>query len=460
MSVTRKTTSSEKTRSHRMSDSQAEDSRAQSQQPPMSEQRAESSHRMIRLKLVGVGGAGCNAISHIATLATESGKPLAGVELVAINTDLQALEAVTGVAEKIQIGSAITHGLGTGGDSELGVRAAQQDVERLNAVFRNTDVVFIAAGLGGGAATGASPILARLAKEHGAMVLAFVSMPFGFEGDRRRQLALAGLEQLKAHADAVICIQNDKLFKVVGEHATVLDAFKRGNEMVASGVQSIWQLLSRKGLINLDFADLRATLGSKHSEGIFSYGEGEGADKARNAVKAVMESPLFDGGEALSRTEGVLISILGGPDLTLTDVQKAVEPISRLANRAHVIMGAAIDDSFKGKLGVTVIATTSIVPRRPIQPVPARTVMAARQGESGLMRPAATKSATPPVDHDGAAVCAKPSAPKKEAAKARQETLPLEGVSRGRFDKSEPTLYEGEDLDVPTYLRRGISLKR
>lgn len=340
-------------------------------------------HRVIRLKLVGVGGAGCNAVSHIATAATESGQPLAGVELVAVNTDLQALEAVTG-AEKVQIGSTVTHGLGTGGDCELGARAAQQDAERLEAIFQHTDVVFLAAGLGGGAATGAGPVLARLAKEQGALVLAFVSMPFGFEGDRRRQLAQAGLEQLKAHADAVICIQNDKLFKVVGEHATVLDAFKRGNEIIATGVQAIWQLLSRKGLINLDFADLRATLGSKHSEGIFSCGEGAGDDKARDAVKAVLESPLFDGGETLARAEGVLISILGGPDLTLTDVQKAVEPISRLASRAHVIMGAAIDETFKGRLSVTVIATANVLPRRAVQPVAARPRHSGASGRSGF----------------------------------------------------------------------------
>jgi cell division protein FtsZ len=424
--------------------------------------------RRIRLKLFGVGGAGGNTVIQIAASSAETGRALAGVELVAMNTDLQALEAVAD-AEKIhhapsviQIGSAVTHGLGTGGDCELGTRAAQQDTERLEAQLQNSDVVFIVAGLGGGTGTGASPVVARLASEQGALVLAFVSMPFGFEGDRRRQQALAGLEQLKAQADAVICIHNDKLFKIVGEDATVLDAFKRGNEIVAGGVQAIWQLLSRKGLINLDFADLRTTLGSRHCEGIFSCGEAGGPDKALDAVKALMENPLFDNGEALARAEGVLVSILGGPDLTLTDVQRVVEPISRQASRAHIIMGAAIDEDYRGRLAVTVIAAAASVARKNAQPISVKPFPLRRPGEALPFRTAsATPNSTPVASPATAVAIAEPAVQKtKEAAKPKQETLLLEGVSRGRFERSEPTLYEGEDLDVPTFIRRGISLKR
>ena len=202
-----------------------------------------------RLKVFGVGGAGCNAVGQIASaIAGDAQHPLVGIELVAVNTDLQALSGITG-AEKMQIGSAITHGLGTGGDVELGLRAAQQDAERLEAAAQNTGIVFIVAGLGGGTGTGAAPVVAKAAKEQGALVLAFVMQPFAFEGVGRRQKALAGLDQLKAQADAVICIPNDKLFKVAGERATAIDAFQRGNELVATGVQAFWQLLARKGLI-------------------------------------------------------------------------------------------------------------------------------------------------------------------------------------------------------------------
>jgi cell division protein FtsZ len=420
----------------------------------------------IRLKIFGVGGAGGHTLSQIAAARAQGNHLLEGVDLVAINTDRQALDETIAVV-KVPIGAAVTHGLGAGGEPEIGSRAAQSDAEKIEALCQNTDVVFITAGLGGGTGGGASPVVARLAKEQGVLVLAFVALPFSFEGDRRRQQALSGLEQLKAQADAVICIPNDKIFKIVGADASVVDAFKRADENVILGVQAVWQLLSRKGLINLDFADLRATLGSKHCDGLFSYGMAEGANRARDAVKILLENPLLDAGDVLAKAEGVLVSILGGPDLTLADVQRAVEPITRQANRAHVIMGAAIDETYRGKLAVTVIAAANLAPRRVVpQPVPTRPTTFARPGDASLYRgprPAVTPVAAPvatiqkPVEpvpsNDGAAVA-------KSRAKPKQETLPLEGVSRGRFDKSEPTLYNGEDLDVPTFIRRGVSLKR
>ena len=323
------------------------------------ESKTETPHK-VRLKLIGVGGAGGNAISQMAKeIAGQEQHTLTGVELIAINTDMQALSEVT-ATEKVQIGSSVTRGLGAGGDVELGLRAAQQDTERLEAVTHNTDLAFIIAGLGGGTGTGAAPVVARVAKEQGALVLAFAMTPFGFEGDRRRQQALIGLEQLRAQADAVITIPNDKLFKVAGENATAVDAFQRGNELIAKGAQAFWQLLSRKGLINVDFADLRTALGSKHSDGIFSFGTASGADKAKAAVEALLANPLMDGGEMLGKADAVLVSILGGPDMTLADVQRAVEPISRLATRAHVIMGAAIDEGHIDRITVTVIATAQL----------------------------------------------------------------------------------------------------
>ncbi|MGD1018801.1 MAG: cell division protein FtsZ [Verrucomicrobiia bacterium] len=425
----------------------------------------------IRLKIFGVGGAGCHVISQIALARTQPDHPLEGVDLVAINTDVQGLSEMTG-AETVQIGGAVTHGLGTGGEPEIGARAAQNDAERIEALAQGADVVFITTGLGGGTGTGASPTIARIAKEQGALVLAFVALPFSFEGDRRKQQALSGLEQLKLQADAVICIPNDKIVRIAGADSSVVDAFKRADETIMVGVQAIWQLLSRKGLINLDFADLRATLGSKHCDGLFSYGQAEGTNKARDAVKALLDNPLLDSGDVLAKTEGVLVSILGGPDLTLADVQKTVEPISRLASRAHVIMGAAIDEAYRGKLSVTVIAAANILPRRVVpQPATAQPALPRRAVESMPPRNNSRLVSTP-TPAVGAPVSSSPKpameeAPKPEPvvaqksnAKPKQETLPLEGVSRGRFDKSEPTLYNGEDLDVPTFLRRSVSLKR
>jgi len=186
-------------------------------------------------------------------------------------------------------------------------------------------------------------------------------------------------------------------------------------------------------------------LGGKHSDGIFSFGEGRGADKSRDAVKAVMDNPLLDGGETLAKAEAILVSVLGGPDMTVADVQRAVEPITRLAARAQVIIGAAIDENYRERLSVTVLAGANLLPRRVAQTAIGRSVI----GRTGPLRP------VPPTP------AKEPTLPaKKQAAQPKQESLPLESVTRGWFDKSEPTLYDGEDLDVPTYLRRGISLKR
>ena len=421
----------------------------------------------IRLKIFGVGGAGGHVIGRIAEARSRAGHPLEGVDLIAVNTDVQALHEIQG-AETLQIGAAVTHGLGAGGEPEIGARAAQNDAERIEALAQGADVVFIAAGLGGGTGTGASPTVARIAREQGALVLAFVALPFSFEGDRRKQQALFGLEQLKAHAEAVICIPNDKIFRIAGSEASVVDAFKRADETVMVGAQAIWQLLSRKGLINLDFADLRATLGTKHCDGLFSYGQGEGANKARDAVKALLDNPLLDGGDVLAKAEGVLVSILGGPDLTLADVQKTIEPISRLASRAHVIMGAAVDEAYRGKLAATVIASANLVPRRVVpQAATARSAYPARPAEAAPAAAKLVSMATAPAAVSSVPKPAGEEAPKPEpvvaqkpVSKLKQETLPLEGVSRGRFDKSEPTLYNGEDLDVPTFLRRSVSLNR
>jgi cell division protein FtsZ len=445
------------------------------------EKKLEAPQR-YRLKVFGIGGAGTNTLRHIAS-AREAGQHLlTGVDLIAIHTDSQALN-MTNATEKIyhdlsviQLGAAVVHGMGTGGDVELGARAAQQDNEQLAAEVRNVDVAFIIAGLGGGTGGGASPVLARLAKHQGALVLAFVTLPFGFEGEQRQQHALASLEQLKAHADAVICISNDRLFKIVSENASAVEAFARGNEALAGGAQAVWQLLSRRGLINLDFADLRATLGAKHLDGLFSHGVGSGSERAKDAVKMLLENPLLDT-EALARAEGVLVSLLGGPELTLVDVQKAVEPISRIASRAHVIMGAATDGAMRDKLTVTLIAGVApLVTHRASSPLAHKPVPAARvrPGEiyparsginpnrSARPDPASCDSGITPASSPVTSVKTSELAPqpKKEPVAPKQETLALENVSRGRFDKSEPTLYDGENLDVPTYLRRGVVLKR
>lgn len=423
-------------------------------------ERKPEAGQKIRLKLVGIGGAGGNTVSHISSARAAGHTALAGVEIVALNTDVQAVEALP-VTEKIAIGASLTHGLGAGGDMEVGARAAQADAERIQAALQGADVVFITAGFGGGTGTGASPVVARLAKEQGALVLVFAAMPFAFEGERRQQQALAGLDQVRQHADAVISIPNDKLFKIMGDAATAVDAFARCDAIIGTGVQAVWQLVSRRGLINLDFADIRATLGGRHADGLFSHGEADGQNKARDAVKRVLENPLIDGGDALARSEAVLVSILGGPDLTLGDVQRAVEPVTRLARRAKVVMGAAIDESYRGRIAVTVIAATPAAARKFAGNQPPRIAIGRTAIPLGIPVKPAT-SATPPTPQPVITTTTEPrtETADKKPVKPKQEQLGLGDITRGRFDKGEPTLYDGEDLDVPTFIRRGIALKR
>ncbi len=230
-----------------------------------------------------------------------------------------------------------------------------------------------------------------------------------------------------------------------------MEAFRKCDETIASGAQAIWQLMSRQGLINLDFADIRAVLAGKHCEGLFARGEAEGDDRAKKAVKALLESPVLDAGQTLGRTEGVLVSILGGPDLALTDVQKIVDAIKQEAPRAHIIMGAAIDEDYRGKLAVTVIASTNLTPRKPVAS-PGKPTGAALGERGSPAAPLPRVASAAPEDA--------PVTKKKESSKPKQETLALDPVTRGRFEKSEPTLWNGENLDVPTFLRRGVALNR
>ncbi len=411
-----------------------------------------SGTRKFRLKILGVGGAGGNTVRQIAESRESGDYSLHGVDLVALNTDLQDLPSVSGI-QNIQLGSMVTHGLGTGGDPELGQRSALQESEQLQLLMQDAEVVFLVAGLGGGTGGGASPVLARLAKDQGALVIAFVVMPFQFEGERRQQQAIASLEQLKAQAGIVICIPNDKLAKIAGEKTNVANAFRQGNELIQTGAKAIWQLLSRKGLINLDFSDVRAAIGARHCEGLFSYGEAKGKMRVAEATISLLSNPTLNEGQALSRSESILISILGGDDLTLADVEQVVSTITKEARRARIIMGAAIDKEYQDRVAITILASTSIgrtIGRRTAQPVQSHLKSGAIPSVAEQQIRANSSSRNGYGD-----TTVTPS----KVSQPKQGTLPLQGISRGRFEKDEPTLYNGENLDVPTFIRRGINLK-
>jgi cell division protein FtsZ len=408
----------------------------------------------FRIKVFGVGGAGCNAVAHIARA------PFDNVEFIAINTDAAALSS-TALQRKIVLGEKLTRGMGAGGDPERGRAAAEEDAAKLKALCEGTDVVFITAGMGGGTGTGASPVIARIAKDCGALVLGLLVLPFEWEGGRRQRQAQLGLHEMKAAADGVICLPNQKLFKLIDEKTSLVDTFAITHELLAQGVRGIWRMLMRPGLINVDFADLCSVTRGKHSENSLAMAEAMDENRAREVVEKLFKHPLLDGGQALTDAASVLVSIVGGPDLTMAEVNRVMEQINRQCESAHIIMGAAIEESFAGKISVTVVASRRPAPEREPElttdaPELERQVdtTAPSRGTSRFIAPA------PPTTSETAEKLLQNGARggKRKLPKMKQGQLPLEIVSKGRFEKSEPTIHQGQDLDVPTYIRRGVPL--
>lgn len=408
--------------------------------------------KTISIKVWGVGGAGCNALGVLDAAALE------GVHILAVNTDSQALEAA-GAPDKFVLGAKRTRGLGAGGDPELGRAAAEDDAEKLSALCAGADIVFILAGLGGGTGTGAAPVLARLARASGALVLAIVTLPFDFEGTRRQQQAQAGLETLKIAADAVICLPNQKLFKLLDEKTSVVESFKISNGLLAEGLHGIWRLLTKTGLINVDFADLCSVTRGRHAASSFASAEASGDRRAEKIIEKLMAHPLLDEGKELAEADAVLVSLVGGPDLTLVEVDKLMEPLKRQCENAHIIFGAAIDEQFIQRLSVTVIASRQ-------EPQLERDISAGKgaplhflNGAPSARPPSRTTPPPPDLTPEQKEQLLKSQNGKGRKKFSRlQRELPLEIVFKGRFEKSEPTIRHGEDLDLPTYIRRGVPL--
>jgi cell division protein FtsZ len=413
--------------------------------------------KKISIKVCGVGGAGCNAVGFIAQTNFDS------VDFLLLNTDAQAL-AASPLPDKWVLGRKRTRGLGTGGDPDLGRAAAEDDAARLASFCAGADILFILAGLGGGTGTGAAPVLARVARESGALVLALAILPFDFEGPRRQAQAQGGLQQLKAAADAVICLPNQKLFKLLDEKTSVPETFKIGHNLMADGLRGICRLLTQTGLINLDFADLCSVTRGRHVASSFATAEAGGEKRSEQILEKILAHPLLDGGHILNESDALLVSLAGGPDLTMSEVNKIMESLQRQCENAHLIFGAVIDEAFTGRLSVTLIASS----RSPIEPAPLS------DEEMRKADPAPMQFLDPsPTRRPPSRVVAPPpemSNEKKEQLYSRQtgqtrrksarlqKELPLEIVFKGRFDKSEPTIRHGEDLDLPTYIRKGVAL--
>lgn len=418
--------------------------------------------RVLTAKIFGIGGAGCNAADHLARSNFNG-------TFYALNTDAQALEKTT-LQNKITLGARRTRGMGTGGDPELGRTVARDELQNLKSLCTDVDLVFILCGLGGGTGTGAASVLAQAAKENGALVLAIVTTPFDFEGTRRQAQAQAGLQTLTAAADAVICLPNQKLFKILDENTSFVELFKTSNEMLADAVRGVWRLLTDSALKPVDFADLCSVTRARHAESAFAIVEGIGSTRVDQIVEKLLAHPLLDAGEVLAQSDAVLISLVGGPDLSMGEVNRLMTQINRHCEKANLVFGASINEAYSDKLGLTLIASRS--PKADLKPEPNFTSDRNQSTSSlGADRPTfldpdktdrPTSRVIAPVpelttEAREQLIAAGAKRGRKKVSRMQKE-LPLEIVSKGRFDKSEPTIRHGEDLDMPTYIRRGVAL--
>jgi len=311
---------------------------------------ADSGAYLAVIKVVGVGGAGINAVNRM----IDAG--ITEVEFVAVNTDIQALQ-VSDAPVKIHIGRDLTQGLGSGSDPDVGRRAAEEDYDELRQELRGADMVFVAAGEGGGTGSGAAPVVAKIARELGALTVGIVTTPFKFEGTKRRSQAESGVAELRAACDTTIVIPNDRLLEVLERSTSMLDAFKVADDVLRQGVQGITDLITMPGLINLDFADVRTIMANSESAlmgiGFSSAGV---ESRAREAAERALRSPLIDA--EITGATGILLSIAGGEDLSLLEVNEAAETIRSAAmDDTNIIFGATVDDRLTGQVWVTVVAT-------------------------------------------------------------------------------------------------------
>jgi len=302
-----------------------------------------------KIKVVGVGGAGCNALN------TMIGSRLEGVEFIGANTDLQSLGACRSTV-KVQLGLKLTNGLGSGGVPEIGRDAMMEDAERMKSLLAGSDMVFIAAGMGGGTGTGGAPVLAKIAKEVGALTVAVVTKPFVFEGKKRQQSAERGIQELKNMVDTLIAIPNQRLLLNAGKKTTLLDAFKKADEVLLHAVKGISDLITIPGLVNLDFNDVRTVM-SEMGMAFMGIGRSSGENRAVEAAQKAISSPLLED-ISIDGAKGILINITAGPDLTLFEVNEASTLIQEDAHEeANIIFGAVIDENAGDEVRVTVIAT-------------------------------------------------------------------------------------------------------
>jgi cell division protein FtsZ len=453
--------------------------------------REETNRETRKIRVIGVGGAGSNILDRALLDGIDH------VELTTANTDVQSLTGSV-ANQKIQLGRNLTRGLGSGGDPELGLAAAEESYEEIQSVVAGCDIVFVCAGLGGGTGSGAAPFIAKLAKEAGALALVLVTMPFTFEGRRRCAQAAASLQLIRENSDAVVCFENDRMAELTLPRMGIHEAFSAADVTISQSIRAIANLLLQPGLIRLGFDDICSVLRDGDARALFGFGEADGENRAHDALVKSLRNPLMHRGEMLANATNVIVQIRGSANVTLGEVGIVMEELNRhVSDRTQLMMGIAIDGTMGSRLSVSIISSSGDTSERPLktevypalqeparlEPVPAQPasepVITLRLEDE---RPA-NGATLDPVQHLEPAETRAPiearaparasieaRAPKKEAVKeadpsdkpapktieARQEVLQFDAVSRGRFEKSEPTIIDGQDLDVPTFLRRRV----
>ena len=316
--------------------------------PARLERGRDAASYLAVIRVVGVGGAGLNAVDRM----IDSG--ITQVDFVAVNTDIQQLQ-MADAPTKIHIGSELTEGLGSGADPEIGRRAAEDGYDAIKRALRGSDMVFVTAGEGGGTGSGAAPVVARIARELGALTVGIVTMPFRFEGSRRKKQADEGLQALREACDTLIVVPNDRLLEVLDKSTSMLDAFRIADDVLRHGVQGICDLITNPGIINLDFADVRTIMADSGSA-LMGIGYATGENRAKEAAERALRSPLIE--TEITGARGILLSIAGGDDLTLYEVNEAAEVIREAStDETNIIFGATIDDRLDGQMWITVVAT-------------------------------------------------------------------------------------------------------
>ena len=376
-----------------------------------------------RVSVVGIGGGGCRAINHV-------GSGAGGPAIAALNTDARSLDE-SRAATKIQIGVEDSEGFGAGGDPDLGKLAAEHDVEMIRGLFTDTDVAVIVTCLGGGTGTGATPVALEAAHAAGVFTVVLATLPFGFEGEKRKAIAVEGLRAAVAAADLVCAIPNDHLFEAV-DAKEVKVAFKKADEMLAGGVCSLWQMLVQPAFVGIDLADLSALASRSGAACWFGFGDASGVGRAQTAVGALLDGPVLDKGRTLRTGGAVLICVAGSHDLVLSEVGDVMTAISKeVPEDCDLTMGAVINEKWRDRI----LVSAFVADRKRVASSTSSTARAA--------------SSSPPSKGG-----------RKRKKRDLQDKLKLDVSGKGRFKNVEATIMDGEDLDIPTFVRRGIQIEK